>query len=176
MSQLERATGRDIDGDGVIGRPLDVVPGYPAVYGHPSMVYGRDGQIHATNDFVAPLVQKTFVLFNSKDHSQHPNSLSQHSNSQHSNGQHPSSQNSNSQHPNRPSQHSKSSSQHPNHPSQHSKSSSKHPNSQYSNSPSQHSKSQYSNGQHPDRLSQYSNSPSQHPNSQPSPSYYYYFY
>ncbi|CAF4443649.1 unnamed protein product, partial [Adineta steineri] len=99
MSQLERATGRDIDGDGVIGRPLDVVPGYPAVYGHPSMVYGRDGQIHATNDFVAPHVQQSSVLFNSKHHSQQSNSPSQHPYGQHPNSQHPNSQHPYSQQP-----------------------------------------------------------------------------
>ncbi|CAF4287485.1 unnamed protein product, partial [Adineta steineri] len=39
ISQLERATGRDIDGDGMIGSRPQVIPGYPGVYGHPSMAY-----------------------------------------------------------------------------------------------------------------------------------------
>ncbi|CAF5224720.1 unnamed protein product, partial [Rotaria magnacalcarata] len=37
LSMLERMTGRDINGDGILGRRPDVVPGYPAVYGYPSM-------------------------------------------------------------------------------------------------------------------------------------------
>jgi hypothetical protein len=49
---LERMTGRDINGDGYLGRRPDVVPGYPAVFGYPSFVYGPGGQIYATNGFV----------------------------------------------------------------------------------------------------------------------------
>jgi hypothetical protein len=49
---LERMYGRDINGDGILGRRPDVVPGYPAVYGYPSMVYGHGGQVYATNNFV----------------------------------------------------------------------------------------------------------------------------
>ncbi len=45
-------TGRDINGDGYLGRRPDVVPGYPAVFGYPSFVYGPGGQIYATNGFV----------------------------------------------------------------------------------------------------------------------------
>jgi len=41
-----------LNGDGYIGRRPDVVPGYPAVYGYPSLVYGPGGQIYATNGFV----------------------------------------------------------------------------------------------------------------------------
>ncbi len=51
---LERATGRDINGDGVLGRLPDVVPGYPAVYGNPNMVYGPGGRVVATNNAVRP--------------------------------------------------------------------------------------------------------------------------
>ena len=51
---LERATGRDINGDGRLGRPHDVVPGFPAVYGNPSMVYGPGGRVIATNNAVRP--------------------------------------------------------------------------------------------------------------------------
>jgi hypothetical protein len=51
---LERATGRDINGDGYIGRRPDVVPGYPAVYGYPTMRYGAGGHIYPTTSFVAP--------------------------------------------------------------------------------------------------------------------------
>jgi hypothetical protein len=54
LSMLERATGRDINGDGVLGRLPDVVPGYPAAYGHPSMVYGPGGRVVPTNGFVRP--------------------------------------------------------------------------------------------------------------------------
>jgi hypothetical protein len=55
---LERVTRRDINGDGILGRRPDVVPGYPAVYGHPSMVYGPGGQVYSTNNFVAPNYQQ----------------------------------------------------------------------------------------------------------------------
>jgi len=51
---MERMTGRDINGDGILGRIPDVVPGYPAVYGFPTMVYGPGGTIYATNQFVGP--------------------------------------------------------------------------------------------------------------------------
>ncbi|CAF2902285.1 unnamed protein product [Rotaria sp. Silwood2] len=50
----ERRLGVDINGDGILGRRRDVVPGYPAVFGYPSMVYGSGGQIYATNNYVAP--------------------------------------------------------------------------------------------------------------------------
>ncbi len=51
---LERMTGRDINGDGYLGRMPDVVPGYPAVFGYPSMVYGPGGQVHPTFSYVGP--------------------------------------------------------------------------------------------------------------------------
>ncbi|CAF3306607.1 unnamed protein product [Rotaria socialis] len=54
LSMLERTTGVDINGDGILGRRPDVVPGYPAVYGYPSMVYTPQGRIYATNNYVAP--------------------------------------------------------------------------------------------------------------------------
>ena len=54
LSQLERATGRDYNGDGILGRRPDVIPGYPAAAGYPSMMYGPTGQVYATNGFVAP--------------------------------------------------------------------------------------------------------------------------
>lgn len=49
---IERMTGRDINGDGYLGRRPDVLPGYPAVYGHPSYVYGHNGRVLATNNYV----------------------------------------------------------------------------------------------------------------------------
>jgi hypothetical protein len=39
-SMLERATGIDLNGDGIIGRRPDVQPGYPAFLGYPSIPYG----------------------------------------------------------------------------------------------------------------------------------------
>ncbi len=53
MSMLERMTGRDINGDGYIGRRPDVVPGFPVVYGYPSLVYGPGGHIYSTTNFVS---------------------------------------------------------------------------------------------------------------------------
>lgn len=50
---LERATGRDINGDGRLGRGFDVVPGFPAVYGNPTYLYGQTGVV-ATNQYVPP--------------------------------------------------------------------------------------------------------------------------
>jgi hypothetical protein len=54
LHMLERMSGIDINGDGYIGRRPDVVPGFPAVYGYPSMVYGPGGQIYPTNSYVGP--------------------------------------------------------------------------------------------------------------------------
>jgi len=50
----ERMTGVDLNGDGYLGRRPDVLPGFPAVFGYPSMVYGPNGQIHPTNNYVGP--------------------------------------------------------------------------------------------------------------------------
>ena len=52
LGMIERMTGRDINGDGYLGRRPDVLPGYPAVYGHPSYVYGSGGRVYATNQYV----------------------------------------------------------------------------------------------------------------------------
>jgi hypothetical protein len=49
---LERMTGRDINGDGILGRWPDVVPGYPGVYGYPSYIYGPGGYVFPTNSYV----------------------------------------------------------------------------------------------------------------------------
>ncbi|CAF0777774.1 unnamed protein product [Rotaria sp. Silwood1] len=53
LAMMERMMGLDINGDGYLGRRPDVVPGYPAVFGYPSMVYNRHGQIYPTNSYVA---------------------------------------------------------------------------------------------------------------------------
>lgn len=48
----ERMYRTDFNGDGYLGRRHDVVPGYPAVFGYPSMVYGPGGSVIPTNNFV----------------------------------------------------------------------------------------------------------------------------
>jgi hypothetical protein len=68
---LERATQRDIDGDGLIGRLPDVAPGHPAIYDHPSILYGPGDQMHATNNFVAPQQQQYHHHHRHHHHSSH---------------------------------------------------------------------------------------------------------
>ena len=50
LGRLERLYRIDFNGDGHIGQPYDVVPGFPAIYGYPTMLYGPGGRIFAINN------------------------------------------------------------------------------------------------------------------------------